>query len=198
MLRLNGSNFNRIRPLGGAFHALGFSRVAQTQRLKENFSGFGQQESMPSGYQSAARATIPTLQESARMSIAFRGEGFYTASAQTLESAAVAFLGDGTFTPNAQHGISMNVHFPGEGTFTITARQLEQMMVAFDSGSRPSAFDIAQEIWQSQAASYSAPGTMGEALNDAALGGAGGGLTPTQEEQLASAARNAGLIPALL
>lgn len=196
MLRNNGSYFDRLRPLGGALLTRGAWRVAQTQGLKEHFSGFGQITSMPQGYQSAARAIIPTLQESGNMAVAFLGVGTFSAQATVVESMTVAFMGEGTFSPNAQHAVTLTVNFSGEGTFGVSGRQLEQMAVAFDAGSRPSAFDIAQEVWQGLAASYNAPGTMGEKLNDS--GGGGGALTPTQEEQLASAARNAGLIPALL
>ena len=196
MLRRNGSNFDRIRPLGGALLAGGAWRVAQTQKLKENFSGFGQQASMPQGYQSAARAIIPTLKESWDMAVAFRGEGTFSAQAYVVETMTVAFMGEGTFSPNAQHAVTLTVNFSGEGTFGVSARQLEQMSVAFDSGSRPSAFDIAQEVWQGLAVNYNAPGTMGEKLNDSG-GGGSGGLTPTQEEELASAARNSALIPGL-
>ena len=167
MLRRNGSNFDRIRPLGGTLLARGGWRVARRQELKENFSGFGQDVSMPQGYQSAARAIIPTLQESGNIAVAFRGLGTFAAQAYVVESMAVAFSGEGTFSPNAQHAVTLYVNFQGEGNFAITPKQLEQMSITFDSGVRPSAFDIAQEVWQGQAASYNAPGTMGEKVNDA-------------------------------
>lgn len=171
MLRRNGTNFDRLRPRGGGgLFANGFWRVSQRQLLKENFSGFGQLTSMPQGYQSAARAIIPTLKESGNMFVSFRGVGNFTAGADVLEQMQVAFLGEGTVVFNAQHAISSTVFMSGEGTFTAGMRQLEQMYVAFDSGARPSAFDIAQEIWQSQAAAYNAPGTMGNKVN--AAGGA--------------------------
>lgn len=172
MLRRNGSNFDRLRPLGGGgLFANGFWRVSQRQLLKENFSGFGQRTSMPQGYQAANRAIIPTLKESWDMSVSFRGVGAFTTTAIVVESLTVFFSGIGTFVPNAQHAINSTVFMSGEGTFTTAMRQLEQMAAAFDSGSRPSAFDIAQEIWQSQATAYNAPGTMGNKLNAAGAAG---------------------------
>jgi hypothetical protein len=45
------------------------------------------------------------------------------------------------------------------------------MSATLDAGARPSAFDIAQEVWQAQATSYNAAGTMGEKLNDAGSAG---------------------------
>lgn len=214
MLRRNGSNFDRLRPRGGgALFANGFARVAQRQLLKENFSGFGQRTSMPQGYQSAARAVIPTLKESWDMFVSFRGVGDFIASADVLEQMQVSFLGEGTTVFNAQHAISSTVFMSGEGTFIGGMRQLEQMQAAFDSGARPSAFDIAQEIWQSQATAYNAPGTMGNKLN--AAGAAGdpwgvplpGGYLPGQagyivginiDTQLSDIKINTDLIPAAL
>jgi hypothetical protein len=168
VLLKNGSNFNLLRPLGGGgFLANGFYRVWQTQRLKENFSGFGQRTSIPQGYQAANRAIVPTLKESWDMFVAFRGVGSFTSSAYSVETLEVFFSGEGTFTPNAQHAINSTVFMSGEGSFSAGMRQLEQMQVFFDAGARPSAFDIAQEIWQSQASAYNAPGTMGNKVNAA-------------------------------
>ena len=56
------------------------------------------------------------------------------------------------------------------------------MGATLDAGARPSAFDIAQEIWQSQAANYNAAGTMGEKLNGA--GSAGDPMTGLVEGTL--------------
>lgn len=167
MLRNNGSNFGRVKFLGGALYARGFPRVSARQQLIENFSGFGQQTSVPQGYQSAYKALIPTLKESWDMFVMFRGDGSFGVASVTSESMTVAFSGEGAFSPNAQHAYTMTVAFLGEGTLSLTAEQLEQAAVAFDSGTRPSAFDIAQEVWQAQAGSYNATGTMGEKLNDA-------------------------------
>jgi hypothetical protein len=165
VLRNNGSNFGRVTFLGGALYANGFPRVAARQRLIENFSGFGQQTSMPQGYQSATKALIPTLKESWDMFVMFRGDGSFAVAALTVEDMTVGFSGEGTFSPNAQHAYTMTVEFLGEGTLSLTAEQLEQASVAFDSGTRPSAFDIAQEVWQAQAASYNTAGSMGEKVN---------------------------------
>ena len=54
---------------------------------------------------------------------------------------------------------------------SINARGIGAMSVQIDAGSRPSAFDIAQEVWQSQKTAYNAAGTMGNALNLASSGG---------------------------
>ena len=85
-----------------------------------------------------------------------------------------------------------------------------------DAGARPSAFDIAQEVWQSQKTSYNASGTMGNALNAAGSGGvdlnalavavwtyasrtltgSAGGMTPQQEAMLRELFEIHGLDPA--
>jgi hypothetical protein len=45
------------------------------------------------------------------------------------------------------------------------------MWATLDAGARPSAFDIAQEIWNAKATQYVSTGTMGQKLNNAASGG---------------------------
>jgi hypothetical protein len=200
MLRFNGNRVDRIRPLGGPLLARGFSRVGLTQKLKENFSGFGQFTSMPGGYQSAFRAVIPTLGESGFMAVVFTGVTTTSFTVTGVGNLSVVMVGQGDATWNANVGANMYVTFQGEGFAAWDARAKGNMTVVMDAGARPSAFDIAQEVWQGATTSYNNPGTMGEALNDAAAGGGGGttaALTPEQEEQLATAARNSNLIPGL-
>ena len=197
MLSFSGNRTDRARPLGGPLRARGFSRVGFTQKLKENFSGFGSFTSMPGGYQAADRAIIPTLGESGFMAVRFTGDSSATFDVLGIGNLSVTFAGEGTTTWNANVGANMYITFQGEGFAAWDARAKGNMTVVMDAGARPSAFDIAQEVWQGATTSYNNPGTMGEALNDAAAGGGGGGLTPTEAEQLETAARNSSLIPGL-
>jgi hypothetical protein len=61
--------------------------------------------------------------------------------------------------------------FAGEGFIDADITAAGRMSATLDAGARPSAFDIAQEVWQAQATSYNAAGTMGEKLNDAGSAG---------------------------
>ena len=50
----------------------------------------------------------------------------------------------------------------GEGNLTPDLKAKAWMWATLDAGARPSAFDIAQEIWQAQSSQYNNSGTMGE------------------------------------
>jgi hypothetical protein len=84
---------------------------------------------------------------------------------------AATVSGEGTLTPNAEVGKTMWATISGEGTLTGSPRMIVVMSAKIDAGVRPSAFDIAQEVWQSQKTAYNAPGTMGSGVNTASTGG---------------------------
>lgn len=45
------------------------------------------------------------------------------------------------------------------------------MWATMDAGARPSAYDIAQEIWQARASQYNSTGTMGNKVNESGSSG---------------------------
>jgi len=101
----------------------------------------------------------------------FGDSSFTITGGITVETLACDMLGEGTMVANASGAITMYCNMLGEGSFSGTPRVLENMTCTMDAGVRPSAFDIAQEIWQSQATAYNAPGTMGEKVNAAGAAG---------------------------
>lgn len=171
MLLNNGTWFGRLRPVAGPLQSLGLLANSQRAMLRDNALRFGSRVSVPNGYQSAYRAIVPTLQETEFMAVRMIGESSSSFAAQGAGSMAVTLAGEGSTVFNGQMGATLSVTMAGEGGFTATARGIGSMSVAMDAGSRPSAFDIAQEVWQSQKASYNAPNTMGNAVNSASTGG---------------------------
>lgn len=131
---------------------------------------FGTDTSFPEGFNSQDARDMP-LDEGASIAVVFYGVGSFAAAGLTTESGAVTFPGVGTATFNGELGVNGQVTFEGDGTFTVSGRTAEIGRVTIDAGARPSAFDIAQEVWQGAATGYNAPGTMGEKVNDAGSAG---------------------------
>lgn len=171
MLLNNGTWFGRLRPVAGPLRSLGLLANSRTAMLRDNTLRFGGRVSVPNGYQSAYRAIVPTVKETEFMAVRMRGESSSSFAANGVGSLAVALAGEGSTVFNGQMGATLSVTMAGEGGFTAAARGIGSMAVAMDAGSRPSAFDIAQEVWQSQKANYNAPNTMGNAVNSASTGG---------------------------
>jgi hypothetical protein len=139
--------------------------------LRDNLLRFGGRVSVPNGYQSAYRAVVPTFKETEYMAVRMAGQGAASFAAQGVGSMATTMAGEGSTVFDGQKGGTLGVTMTGEGTMTAFVRGIGKMGVAMDAGSRPSAFDIAQEVWQSQKANYNAAGTMGNGLNNASSGG---------------------------
>jgi hypothetical protein len=183
MLLNNGTWFGRLRRAGGMGGIPG-SLLANAERIKlwENAQRFGQYKSVPGGYTQANRAIIPTLKTSSFIAVRMVGEGSLAASAYGVGVLSATLTGEGSTAFNGHMGSHAAVNLTGEGSLTGTPRGIGSASVVMDAGARPSAFDIAQEVWQSQAASYNAANTMGEKLNGA--GSAGDPMTGLVEGTL--------------
>lgn len=172
MLLNNGTWFGRLKPTGGmGLIPSSLKSNDSLSLLRENSRWIGQDVSIPEGYQSAFVATVPTFKTSSRMVWKANGESFSSFSLQAIGNLSGVFQGETLTTLGPQMGASLYTTVVGEGTMSINARGIGAMSVQIDAGSRPSAFDIAQEVWQSQKTAYNATGTMGNALNLASSGG---------------------------
>jgi hypothetical protein len=147
------------------------TRNAARIKLYEN-ARFGQKVSFPQGYQQASRAILPSLKTTDLISARITGSGdLFNFQVRNIVSVAATISGSGFVNSSAEVGKTMWATLAGTGALTGGARMLVSMKASLDAGARPSAFDIAQEVWQSQKTSYNAAGTMGNGLNNAASGG---------------------------
>ena len=166
---------------------------------------FGSTTSRPQGYSNIKAIAMPLIENSNMACRMFGDSSFTITGGITVETLACDMLGEGTMVTNASGAITMYCNMLGEGTFTGTPRVLENMTCTMDAGVRPSAFDIAQEIWQSQASAYNAAGTMGNRVNAAGAAGdpwgiplPGSYVAGSAGYILASVKINTDLIPAAL
>ena len=171
MLRFNGSPFAYLKPAGGFLHGNGLAINAQRTKLPENFFAFGKLVSIPQGFTDAYRAVVPSLSKTDNLRVVLCGEGTVSSTREGIGSLATVVSGEGTLTPDSELGATLSAVVVGVGSLQGTARGVGSLAVTIDAGARPSAFDIAQEVWQGQKANYNAPGTRGNALNSAGSAG---------------------------
>jgi hypothetical protein len=153
----------RIRFLGGALGGM----LPRQKGFVENAQSFGQITSVPQGYNDPARALVPTIKTGGNISARFQGEAFYTADVRAFGNMAATFAAEATFTVENNVLFNTSATFAAEADMTVDLRATGNMSANFDILARPSAFDIAQEIWNAQASGYTGTGTMGKEVQDA-------------------------------
>jgi hypothetical protein len=130
-------------------------------------------------------------------------------------SLQVQLAGDGTFTVTGEGGLALTIALSGDGTATITGEGGLAMIVPV-AGDAPAAFtaaadlkgnlslsgditpftelspqNLASAVWNAVAAANNEPGSRGALMN----GGAAGGLTTDQAQQLLEIFQRLGLDP---
>lgn len=166
MLRNNNSYCDYIRFTAGRESSMG----DKTSRADSNIAlacTIGATVSDPQGYNYQYAISMPrnTGYEIAAIS---RGQGTMIVSSQyALEKGSGTFSGIGTMIADMHTAEATSAIMQGEGFMIADALSLEKDSAIFDAGARPSAGDIAQEIWMSQSSTYMTPNTMGKKLNDA-------------------------------
>jgi hypothetical protein len=134
-----------------------------------NRIAFGPKVSFPQGYSNLN--AIKLAFEPGRISARLQGSSAFTSSIQAAGKMEATLTGEGSMSPGANMAYTSSATFAGEGFIDADITAAGRMSATLDAGARPSAFDIAQEVWQAQATSYNAAGTMGEKLNDAGSAG---------------------------
>jgi len=161
MLTRNNSNFS-IKFLGGALGGVNPSQKG----FVANALAFGQITSVPQGYTDPARALVPTIHTSGNIAARFRGVATLTADLRGTGNMEATFTGEADFTADGNVLSNGYATFTGEFDMTADLRGRGNMEANFDILARPSAFDIAQEVWNGAATGYNGTGTMGKEVQD--------------------------------
>lgn len=169
MLCNNNSYANYIRFFSGRDMSLADSYKRNNSTIC-NAGLFDSKTSFPQGYIYEGAICMP-IKTSYYISTRLICEGIFNSNAYTIEEGISTFSGEGTIIANGSTAEAMNSTLSGEGDFSSSAIVVEVLSAVLDAGARPSAFDIAQEVWQSQKTSYQTVGTMGRAVNDAGSAG---------------------------
>jgi hypothetical protein len=162
MLLSNQSDV-RIRYLGGALGGV----LPRQKGFVENAQAFGSITSVPQGYNDPAKALVSTIKTGGNIAARFKGEASFIAQLAAFGNMSATFAGEAGFTANGNVLANGYATFAGVAGFTALLKAQGNMEASFDILARPSAFDIAQEVWNGNPSAYNSAGTMGKELQDA-------------------------------
>jgi hypothetical protein len=157
--------------VAGYLRTNGLVRNNNLHYQRENGLSFGKLVSMPQGFTDATKPIYPSISKTDNVRCVMIGSSSVVGSAIGLGTLAATITGVGTLTPDSEMGATLGATITGTGTITCASQGVGSLRAVIDAGARPSAFDISQEIWNSQKTAYNTPGTMGNALNNASSGG---------------------------
>ena len=161
MLTRNNSNFS-ITFLGGALGGVG----PRQKGFVANALAFGEITSIPQGYNDPARALVSTIRTGGNIAARFRPEADMAADLKAFGQMIGTFAGEADFFADGNVLSNGSATFAGEADMTADLRGRGNMEANFDILARPSAFDIAQEVWNATATGSNGTGTMGKEVQD--------------------------------
>lgn len=176
MLRNNGVTSNGLRFVGGGSFSSSLNSRGDVGRSMANRIAFGATTSYPVGYYGSALKLPFSIGQIASTFRTF-GSSTTTGSIQAVGSIAgsvdltglittSSFLIAGSLKSGTANGVATC------NTLTLFGRGV--IGATLNIGFKPSAYDIAQEVWGAIASLNNVIGTMGEVLNSATGGGGGG------------------------
>jgi hypothetical protein len=176
MLRNNGARSNGLRFVGGGSFSSSVQSRGDVGKSMANRIAFGATTSYPVGYYERALKLPFSVGQIASTFRTF-GSSTATGSIQAVGSIAgsvdltglittSSFLIAGSLKSGAANGVATC------NTLTLFGRGA--IGATLNIGFKPSAYDIAQEVWGAIASLNNVIGTMGEVLNSATGGGGGG------------------------
>lgn len=148
---------------GGAVGGFANSRSRNGWSIA-NARAFGSARSWPQGYNSPSAVRMP-IKTGGNIAARLIGGSAFSGVITATGNASATLSGEGVLQANAQMGAAIYALLQGESGLSGGITALGGMAVNIDAGARPSAFDVAQEVWQSQSAAYNAQGTMGQKVN---------------------------------
>jgi hypothetical protein len=177
MLTNNGITANGIRFLGGGAASTSIDSLNRVGRSMANRVAFSKTTSFPVGYYENALKRPLSVGE---IGSTFRTFGAATTSSSLFGIGSVVatlnLAGLITSTGFLIRGVVKSGSAAGIATFEpLTLDGKGIIGATLNIGFKPSAFDIAQEVWGAIASLNNVIGTMGEVLNSATGGGGGGG-----------------------
>ena len=168
---LFGNNTTRggVKILGGSLQCITHYGSSRNYFIA-NGSMFGSTTSRPQGYNNLTTLTAPiqtsgNIASNTTFEHSLIGDLWGIGSVSSTPSIGTTLSIDGNVLANLYALPSMSVD--GEGSIRATGN----ISSTVDIIAKPSAFDIAQEIWNAQTTGYTSTGTMGKALNDAGAAG---------------------------
>ena len=134
--------------------------------LFNNRAMFGSITSVPQGYNGISGLRI-TFAVGGNISARFIGEAALIAAMAGQGNMEAAVEGEFDLVAAGNVGLNGYASFDGEFDLTAAVSGVGSMAANMDLIARPSANDIAQEVWNAQAGAFQSAGTLGKKLSDA-------------------------------
>jgi hypothetical protein len=129
--------------------------------------GSGGITSIPQGYTDPRKALRMTVKVGGNISARFRADLDSTADLKSIGSMEGHLDGETFFAANGNVGLNGYALFEGEFDMSGNPSAIGAMSANMDLIARPSANDIAQEVWNAQASAFQTTGTLGKSLSSA-------------------------------
>lgn len=169
MLCNNNVKVDRVRFLGGVYNSLP-NAFMRGGLAPWNAFAFGQNTSYPQGYNNEHAVKMP-LHTNGNIFAVLVGRGILTPDLKAIGNIEASLSGAGSVVANANMAANRTATLAGVGTLTPGLYAKGWMSATIDIAARPTAFDIAQAIWNAEKTQYNIPGSMGEGVNDAGSAG---------------------------
>jgi hypothetical protein len=169
MLKGNIDNVSCMRWLSGTYATI-IDTTSDNNKIYNNGLAFGMKVGKPYGYNGLNGFLLP-VQPGGFIRATLSGNTNFSALISSIANMQATLSGVGTLNPGINAAYNMYCTMIGVGNLTPDLKAKAWMWATMDAGSRPSAFDIAQEIWQAQASQYNSSGTMGSKVNSSGSSG---------------------------
>jgi len=146
---INNGTYVQARFLGGALGNAASVLGVEARRRVANAMAFGRDTSWPQGYQSVERAMVPPQAESGQIAVQMGLPLDLTAALVGIGNIAASPAVEFSATVAANVLSNLYATFAVEADATAALRAQGGVSAVFDWVSRPSANDIAQEVWNS-------------------------------------------------
>lgn len=169
MLKGNNDNISGMRFFAGTYASI-IDTTGDQNKILNNGLVFGMKVGKPYGYNGLNGWLLP-VQPGGFIRATLSGISSFAATISSIANMTATLSGVGTLNPGINAAYNMYLTMIGEGNLTLDLKAKAWMWATLDAGARPSAFDIAQEIWQAQASQYNSNGTMGNKVNESGSSG---------------------------
>jgi len=146
---VNNGGYVRARFLGGGVNAVQAMETHAARARIGNAMAFGNDTSWPQGYQSVIRARLPPLVESGQAAARLVIDLSLLAEPNGIAQAAASLAMDLAASAGANYLASAYATMSMSVSLTADAIGIAQASATLDWIARPSAGDIAQEVWNS-------------------------------------------------
>lgn len=160
---LSNQTHIQIRLLGGA---LGGATVGR-KSFVANAASFGGTTSIPQGYNDPSKALTPTVRTGGNISARMAGTATLTADLGGIGNMQATLAAEADMIAENNALLNGSATFAAEADMVAAIAGQGNISANFDILARPSANDIAQEVWNARSAAFVSAGTLGRKLSDA-------------------------------